>query len=465
MSSERAQLSVAFCLERLRIQAEELANRQYAGDHTGPRSWLNLARGIIDTAEGYLLQCESARSSSKGNRLARDAARLCNITYASLDYLRGAGTDELPYPLVPPFQRWLHALGLDNTAIFRAEAVANYELVKISASNFKRIRDPSRSLQDAIGQITWPLLRITVPSKAFAIIPHFAIVAHEIGHALVERVPWDIAAFARAEEKNLFNRVALRLGQSTLDRSTSEILFASFGSWFQELASDAIAHYLTGPAIFFSFADFAQLLGGGYGSSVTHPPHDLRRRILYRQLKKGGGRGFAAVFRKYGGVALSEDFNSPLLAKTPSADEVFKDALSGALRRVYDRQTAAVVAELHSSIGALTQYIYPQAEQYLRSSAPKLIYTPANFAADLKHHLAPMLAAIPPVERRVGRSKQGPTDFASILNVGWVTLLTKLGKLRVATENDTERDRLESLHGLLLKAVELSEIRREWEAA
>jgi hypothetical protein len=48
-----------------------------------------------------------------------------------------------------------------------------------------------------------------------------------------------------------------------------------------------------------------------------------------------------------------------------------------------------------------------------------------------------------------------------------VTLLTKLDQLKVRTTPDDllGAEKVERLHDLLLKAVELSEARREWENA
>src|SRR6266446_5951511 len=96
--------------------------------------------------------------------------------------------------------------------------------------------------------------------------PHLAIVAHEIGHALYHQVPWDVSSFA-AEQAALKNRISRRLAVPALDNPTLDILREVFSGWFQELACDAFAHYLTGPAMFFSFAEIVQF-GGGYSRAL-----------------------------------------------------------------------------------------------------------------------------------------------------------------------------------------------------
>jgi hypothetical protein len=106
-------------------------------------------------------------------------------------------------------------------------------------------------------------------------------------------------------------------------------------------------------------------------------------------------------------------------------------------------------------------------DNYLNAHTASAVYTASKFDDDLTKHLEAMLVAIPPVEDRVTGTSPVPTEFASILNVGWVVLLTKLGDLRVKTQASDALgyEKLERLHGLILKAVELSEARRQWEGA
>ncbi len=59
-----------------------------------------------------------------------------------------------------------------------------------------------------------------------------------------------------------------------------------------------------------------------------------------------------------------------------------------------------------------------------------------------------------------------PTDFRAILNVGWIALLCKLDEFEIDTGGEPDYlihgAKAEALHSLLLKALELSEIRRQW---
>lgn len=255
------------------------------------------------------------------------------------------------------------------------------------------------------------------------------------------------------------DRVEAKVGRQLTPESLTTFQKV-FLHWFHELASDAFAFLLTGPAIFFSLCDFFQLLGNGYGLSFTHPANDLRRRAIYRQLTDASsGMSFAAVFNKHTGLQLEETFNSGILIPTPPKADIFSDIKnSGA-----EDFSAAIVSELHESVDVLIPIIYTQARNHLLAVASQTIYTPQTYDLDLEAHLKAMLAAIPPIEAAQGNAHIA-AQFSSILNIGWVTLLAKFDDFRLTADGTENWERMEVLHSLLEKAVELSEVKRLWES-
>jgi hypothetical protein len=236
-SIKRARLAAAFSIERLRQQVADSRTQQYPGDHAGPIQWLNIVSGLLDTATQYLEDSNKAGiSSTDESKSIHDAAHLATEAYRCLVLMRGAGTDELSYSIVPPLSRWFSQLKVTNSTFFRAELVANYELSTIPDRPFLRVRNPAPSLTKAIAKINWPFLRVTVPGKAFAIVPHLAIVAHEIGHALFDKIPWDISTFVTAEGTALIKRIETRLAVNALDSRTGKFLNQVLNSWWEESA-------------------------------------------------------------------------------------------------------------------------------------------------------------------------------------------------------------------------------------
>lgn len=458
----RTRVFVAFYLGRLRGQVRELRARKYPGNHSGPPRWLSLVSGLLDTAEQYLSHSvDASKGEVEVRALVTDASHLCSNAYYCLEVMSGADVKELPYPLVRPLQRWFDELGLVQDTFFRTELVENYELRQFERTTFSGIRDPAPSLVDAINNTKWPILRVTVPGRAMGIIPHFAIVAHEIGHAMMPRIALNqVNDAVRREQAALFGRLSA-LGVPSPNGSILNFLREVLLNWVEEFAADAFAGFLTGPAALFSLSEFLQL-ARHHGISDTHPANGLRRGAVFREML-AGNPSFCDVFEKYTNVKLTETINSRLIVPAPAEADIAQDMASNG----HTREESAVIAALHGSMEPIARAIYESVKDYLKRNNPNLIYTPTNYENDLTNHLLALLAAIPPIENELEIGERTPCDFATIINVGWVVLLTKMDELKVRTApNDVLfAEKVERLHDLLLKAVELSEARREWEAA
>ena len=487
MTIERAHASIGFSLQRLRTQASELAGQQFPGDHPGPRKWLSVINAIIDVADGHLKNIEGKAEDSESIKYATD---LCNLAYFCFRFLRNVGIDDLPYAVVPPLQRWFSKLKIENTILFRAEQIVNYELTPLGIDKITRFsKQQQKKLNQALTPlISWPLLVVTVPSKAFSILPHFAIVAHEIGHAIIlkseavkkvlekDDTQKDVLESAilemdyltknhavdNQEQEKFFQNVAKEAGfDDPLEDTVLDTYKSYLSDWHDELLADAVAYYLTGPAIFFALSDFFQLLGLSYGVSKSHPSYDFRRSVLFRRLTKEEEKvSYASVFRHHTEQDLTEAFNSPLLAQTPDKATIITDLMA---TDEHSLTEAVVIAALPELITPLIDEIYSTVKKYLENNAKSEMYTPKQFDEDLTNYIAPMIYSIPPIEAGKQLPDKEPAKFASILNVGWVVLLTKLGEMKLNTSaQGEEATRLQQLHNMLLKAVELSEARREW---
>ncbi|MCM0021339.1 MAG: hypothetical protein NBV67_15215 [Tagaea sp.] len=454
----RAQRSVKLALNKLRADISSLSRCEFPGDHPGPKLWLGLLTGLLDTADERLkVSAAASLPPSEALENVSDANDLSLDVYNYLQLFQGATVDDLPYMVVPPMQSWLDTLRLENSTFFRTEMVANYEVRSFARSDFGDIRDPAASLVKAIEVVKWPFVRITLPSQAFSLVPHLAIVAHEIGHLLYASKGFD-AMRAGAQDRAL-DRIAKKVSiKSTPDKLRGRI-HTVYLNWYEEFCADAFAFHLTGPAVFFAFAELIQ--GSGHGVGETHPTNQARLKAMYDRLAKPGAGSFAAAFEKNTDVALRFDLNTVLVPNPPSKAEVRMNVLNWA----NDPELASICAELHAEFPRLVRDVYRTTEEYLRKIAPDALYTPAAFDADLREHLQPLLEAIPPIESGDVDSAK-PASLVSILNVGWAALLTKIEHLKVKVDDNDpfHAERLEKLHDLLLKAIELSEARSSWHA-
>jgi hypothetical protein len=433
----------------------------FPGHHPGPRKWLSLTQGFIDTALGYLTEAAiDGLADDAASDLVKDAEQLGGNAYLLLQHMAGSDAEHIPHQIVGPFQRWVDSLGIQKSVFFRADHTANYELFPVDLTKFiSRINKPSQSLLDAAAAIEWPMLRVTVPSQALGMLPHFAVVAHELGHALQDEILVNMTTHVGAEQDSL-NQTKARLATVGLTYGPSEHLERQTiaARWLNELKSDAVGHLLVGPAFYFALFGFIELADHGYGISPTHPPSVLRRRILLEQLQIGGP-SFFDVFKEHTGVELSDTTNSPHLVSLPDEDTLF-----GELASIMGPRSAAICVGLIPLMSALAPEVILGAEQKIRSVADAIIYTPVELARDLECHLAELVQLIPPIERR-DRDSVTASSITAILNVGWAALLSCLEKIPVPTgaQGDPAARKMERLHSLLLKAVELSEARQLWD--
>lgn len=453
-----ARNACSFYLSRLRSELSRLIDSTYPGYHPGPKIWLDVILGLVDTAQGYLALIDTKPAEAK--KLLLDAEVLGEQAYGLLSLISGADATQIPHQIVDPFQRWVAALKIDNTIFFRAEHVPNYELATIDCRAMaQNLNVPSASLLDAINKANWPILRVTVPSQAMGMLPHFAVVGHELGHAIQDHISPDLNPFQPAFLeciKRVTNRLAPLGHKYGLQENI--LLRETLQNWINEFKADAVGHILVGPAFFFALFGFLELAGRSYGLGKTHPPSDLRRKQLVRELNFGT-QSFQSVMQGCALTPLVSDY-APNVPNCPTKDLLFSE-----IRKGNGEIQAAICVELIELFDIMAPAIFSAARDYLTKLSPQLVYSPAQLATDVHLHLKPLRKLIPPIEYNEA-SNWKPTSLATILNVGWIALLDLCDEdagASVAIPPSETAPKMEQLHELLLKAVELSEARRLWE--
>lgn len=422
--------------------------------------WLDLVSGLVDTGKGYLAKAaDPSVPNADASLLVKDSEMIANHAYVLLQKLDGTDADQIPHQIVGPFQRWVDGLGIANTIFFRADHVANYELARFDLQALvNNVNDASQSLVDAAAAVTWPFLRVTVPSQAMGMLPHFAIVGHELGHAIQSDIKVDLSG---VDSSVVMADLRARLQTEGIpftrkhQMETPKIL----ASWINELKSDAIGCLLAGPAFLFALGAFFELSGGGYGIGPSHPPSEMRRRLVLERLALGAPN-HVEVFKEQTGTELTADLNSPHLKALPAPDDLYAE-----LKLRHGPEVAAICVALLPYAEAVAPLVFAEAEKVVRAFKPDMVYDAARLREDLAEHLEPLRHLVPPIEIRKAGSVQA-TSLAGILNVGWAGLLTQLDRIPTpagVTPGSELPVKMEKLHELLLKALELSEARLVWE--
>ncbi len=435
----------------------------FPGHDPGPRKWLNFISGLIDTATLYLQSASDLSiDPSTASKFIQDAEQLGDNAYALLMHVSGEDAGQIPHQIVAPFQGWVQKLQIENTIFFRAEHISNYELATFDLEQWcDDLNSPSVGLGAATTKINWPVLRVTVPGQAMGMLPHFAVVGHELGHAIQDEIKPDFSNYID-EDAALKDRIDARLAKNGHSFGDDQLMLTSeiLKSWVNELKADAVGHLLSGPAFFFALCGFLEIAGQSYGISPSHPPSDLRRKLLLNQLN-ADSPSFSGVIQKKTGLVITETINSPHIPACPQGDDLFIDLLDE-----YNVYEAAICTELVTYLENISAEIYGAARTYLEALPAEIIYRPTQLELDIDAHLDLLCQLVPPIEYRDEQNAVRPSSLATILNVGWIALLTRLDRIPAPREkagDDIDAAKMERLHELLLKAVELSEARRLWE--
>lgn len=281
MSQKAAREACSFFLGRLQAEAFRLRDIAFPGRDPGPQKWLNLVDGVIKTAQDYLKKAASRNTPPNSvSGLIEDAELLGELTYQALQHVAGVDATQIPEQMIAPFQRWVTRLQISETIFFRAEHLPNYELGEFDYRGLANINSPSKGLLKTIGAINWPALRVTVPAQAMGMLPHFAVVSHELGHAIQDRIKPDFAPHQQALT-DAHKLITNRLTPHNISFGSAEFLRAQkiVDSWTNELKADAVGYCLVGPAFFFALFGFLELSARSYGIAPSHPPSDLRRDV------------------------------------------------------------------------------------------------------------------------------------------------------------------------------------------
>jgi hypothetical protein len=409
-----------FYLERMRIEIDRARRRQFPDATDVPAKWLAYVDGRLKSIEMLL---ERPTSSADADISAENL--LTNITacYQSLDYLARADSSQVADYVVMSLMRWFRRANDACDYLFTADK--EFESVPLFVKDEGEAEvlhsDHQRAI-DGFGPIVY---RITMPGGALGAGFHIPLVAHELGHVLIETHSDDIDG-----------------AMEVLSKGLGDEMSDSYRRWLHEIVADTICGFVAGPAALFALHE---KLRGDSRPDGNYPHTALRTKSLSDFVLAKFGSQFRAR-----GVRAS-DWND---WKVRSRNELAREARG------------------HGNWAALSKKIIDDAPEarkiavrLARRHIGELEYRPQQFTADLRMHLESFLHVIPPFETSGNLRRRKPTELSSILNVGWFIAAFRLDKLRIKVPEGADRKGkiLVELDRLMLKSIELSEIRRTWE--
>lgn len=418
-----------FYLERMRLQIERARRRQFPGASDVPAKWLAYIDGRLKSIEWQL-----ENPTTGASREVSADYLLTNIfaCYEALDHLSRADTTQVADYVVISLLRWFSEANPDCDYLFTAEK--EFELVALFASSEMEAEIQHPAHQAAVDALKPIVYRITMPGGALGAGFHIPLVAHEVGHVLIESFADEIDA----ETEKLSNGL-----ETAADKPVDGLEpKGAYHRWLHEIIADTICGFVSGPAAFFALHE---KLRGGSQPNNDYPENAMRSKSLSDfTLAKFYGVFAANGIGKNDWENWSVRSNADLTKS--AADHGDYAGLSKKLVKDAPKARAIALDLARRHIGNLE-------------------YRANDFANDLDMHLKSFLWAIPPFETSGDLRKRAPTTISSILNVGWFIAAFRLDELKIKMPEGPDRKGriLVELDRLMLKSIELSEIRRQWE--
>jgi hypothetical protein len=452
-----ATLKIETAQERAHAVSAEVAraqNRVYTSP--GSRRVLDFVRdaavrisGKLDSEKGIV--ADSLLSAAELETRRHRVTRLIPFLHVLLGFVEGSDVHRSPGQLIPTLRRYTQSVLPNSEIVISSKPELNYSIRDI-AGPLKKLFEGT-PVETSCALLPDQLFIVSIPAVESGQVLIHAVLAHELGHALYDKQELARTILPKIKlNEDLVRKLAKLMyerqrtqGSPTpelrLRKQITEEITQRVNGWVKELCLDAIGMRLFGPALFFAavhlFVSFAHI----DASSDTHPSPRLRIKLMSRMLKQN----YAVDTWHKDLQSLMADWDAISTGEIPSAGAYDQLALETLTDSVLDLIIEA------SKVGTLAASNY----------------THSRFVADVANLVPFFLNHIPPGE--LGACDCGiPVDLASVINAGWYVYLCNFEKFRKnlhPNDRQTRFSATEKLHGLVLKALEISGIRNAWEEA
>jgi hypothetical protein len=412
-----------FYLERMRAQIDQARRRRYPKASDAPAKWLSLIAGKLMGVQARLDDAAFLRDDrTKAELLLVDI----NSCYDDLQILGRADTTQVASFVVSALHRWFVRTDPDCDYLFTTGIMFEVEpLYDGPPPEF--FHETHRLAAEEMKSVQY---RTTMPGGALGASFHIPLVTHEVGHVFMFRL----------ERENLDAPITKLYDEGPAD----EI----YKSWVKEIIADTICGFIAGPAGFYAL--YEKLRGGGDAPDEEHPHNYIRLSSLGAYIRD-----------RYQNVFDEKEVGEACWANWPiwTEAELLDMTYQGVDRYEQARDFTDMSHQLIKAAPAIRKVALGLARKYIGD----LGYSPEQMQLDLASHLESFLNAIPPFETMNDLRDRKPTELTSILNVGWFIAALAMDKLNINVAGPRkEGPMLVSLDQLILKAIELSEVRRDW---
>jgi len=384
------------------------------------------------------------------------ATKLVPVFHELLGLIDGSDIDQSPAQLVSPLRRYFQALLPNCDIVLSSKPELNYSITEIAQDIRKLLGDGP--LRECCKNLPADhLFLVTLPASESEQVLLHAILSHEASHGIYEQHRLGDRIFGRIRiiKEDLVKAVVQKLsehssgpaGQDALPPLLEVVLRSDvtaqvnerISKWVRELCSDALGIRLFGPAFYFAFVHFFLSFVHLDRASRSHPPPRLRLKLLTKLCREVyAPEELHPKLSEFFGV-FDIASQQPIVCRGPFEQIAVHCLNEEAVLGVICEETAKCLPLPHC-------------------------YSHDQYRRDIDILVPLILNLIPPGETGVLGAAVG---IASIFNVGWYVYLCKFGEFQ-GRLHQRDRDKLRAarkLQKLLLKALEISEIKIRWEEA
>ena len=410
-------------------------------------------QGLLE-AEKDIANTEPLNASELETRLHR-TTKLIPYLHMLLGFVEGSDVNRTPGQLIQPLRRYVRSIIPESEIFVSSKAELNYRIQDIAEPLRKLFSEalsdtPLHSSCELLPQL---LFVVNIPAVEASEILIHGLLAHELGHPLYKKhaLAGKLLPNIKVKDELIKSLVKTlsetRQGQQTSEpelrsreRVTEQVTSRTTG-WVVELCCDAIGIRLFGPAMFFAAVHLMIAFKHLDEGSKTHPPSRLRIKLMIRMLKQ---------------LYPVDKWHDKLQAFMRDWDEISADAVTP--RSMFDHVAIESIDDKALDLIAETSSL---AVPELRS------YTAKQFEDDSAELTRLLINYIPPGERGpYGRAVS--VELVSIINAGWLVFLCDFERFRKklpAGDGEARSAAKTKLHELILKALEISEMKTAWEEA
>ncbi|WLC16655.1 hypothetical protein [Bradyrhizobium diazoefficiens] len=407
----------------MRLQIERAKRLSFPVASDVPARWLAYIERKLATVEMKLDSLRDLPADARADLQAEGLLTRILACEEDLEVLDQADTGQVADFVVTPLLRWFKTADPSSEYLFASDTLFEVsQLFEVENQAAEDVDPKFRSVADRLGKLVY---RVRMPGGALGTALHIPLVAHEIGHVLM---------FAHPEDFD--NKIDI------LFDGLEEKWKDTFYNWVVEIVADTVCGFVAGPAAFFALHE---KLRGNKVPDERYPQNYVRTSSL-------GSFVHATYGTVFSQMQLTESDWKAWAIRS-------EDAL---LTEIEEHEE---YIDLSRRLVRALPIIRDIAVEFARTHAKDLEYPPSRYSADLDVHLESFIHAIPPFETDGDLQARKPTELASILNVGWFIAAFRLEQLRIRASAGVDKSGmlLIALDQLILKAIELSEIRRQWE--